>query len=91
MAVITFFLSAISLKRLKAVFKPCPESSKPSSARAFCRACRPECLPRTIELVASPTVVASMISYVVRSLSTPSWWIPASWANAFRPTIALLG
>ena len=34
---------------------------------------------------------ASMISNVVRSLSTPSWWIPDSWANALRPTIALFG
>ena len=32
-----------------------------------------------------------MISYVVRSLRTPSWWMPDSWAKALRPTIALLG
>ena len=32
-----------------------------------------------------------MISYVSFSLSTPSWWMPASWANAFSPTMALLG
>ena len=32
-----------------------------------------------------------MISYVSRLLSTPSWWIPASWAKAFCPTIALFG
>ena len=32
-----------------------------------------------------------MISYVSFSLSTPSWWMPASCANAFSPTIALFG
>ena len=32
-----------------------------------------------------------MISYVSFSLSTPSWWMPASWAKAFSPTMALLG
>src|SRR4029450_8549040 len=32
-----------------------------------------------------------MCSYVVRSMSTPCWWMPDSWANALAPTIALLG
>ena len=32
-----------------------------------------------------------MISYVIAAFSTPSWWIPASCANALSPTIALLG
>ena len=32
-----------------------------------------------------------MISNVVRSLSTPSWWMPDSCAKALRPTIALFG
>jgi hypothetical protein len=49
-------------------------------------------LPSTIELTSSaPTEAASMISYVVRSLSTPSWWMPDSCANALRPTTALFG
>ena len=30
-------------------------------------------------------------SNVVRSLRTPSWWMPDSWANALRPTTALFG
>ena len=34
---------------------------------------------------------ASMISKVLRSLSTPSWCMPDSCAKALRPTIALLG
>ena len=32
-----------------------------------------------------------MISYVCRSFSTPSWWMPDECAKAFRPTIALFG
>src|SRR6267143_487648 len=32
-----------------------------------------------------------MISYVSGCLMIPSWWIPASCANAFAPTIALFG
>ncbi len=32
-----------------------------------------------------------MISYVLGSFSTPSWWMPDSWAKAFSPTMALLG
>ena len=54
------------------------------------KACRPECLPSTICAASWPTVLASMISYVSRSSSTPCWWMPASCANAFRPTTALL-
>jgi hypothetical protein len=37
-----------------------------------------------------PTTAGSMISYVSRYLSIPSWWMPDSCANAFSPTIALL-
>ncbi len=61
-AVTFFFLSASSLKRLKAVFSAAPSTSKPSSSSALRSAWRPECLPSTIELVSSPIVVASMIS-----------------------------
>ena len=32
-----------------------------------------------------------MISYVSFSFSTPSWWMPASCAKAFSPTMALFG
>jgi len=28
---------------------------------------------------------------VIAAFSTPSWWMPASWAKALSPTIALLG
>ena len=90
-AVIAFFLSASSLKRWNAVLSAAPSTWKPSCSSSLRRAWRPECLPSTIALVSRPIVVASMISYVVRSFRTPSWWIPASWANAFRPTIALFG
>ena len=86
-----FLRSAISLKRLNAVFSACPWTSMPRFSSAWRSAWRPECLPSTSELAASPTLVASMISKVVRSLSTPSWWMPDSWANALRPTIALFG
>ena len=61
-AVTFFFLSASSLKRLKAVFSAAPSTLKPSSSSALRSACRPECLPSTSELVSSPIVVASMIS-----------------------------
>ena len=86
-----FFLSAISLKRLKAALSAWPSTSNPSSCSADFSAWRPECLPSTSWLASSPTVVASMISNVERSLSTPSWWMPDSCANALRPTTALLG
>jgi hypothetical protein len=86
-----FFLSAISLKRLNAVFRTAPETVKPSSSSAALSAARPECLPSTREFVSSPMVEASMISNVERSLSTPSWWMPDSCRKALRPTIALLG
>ena len=39
----------------------------------------------------APSSAGSMIWYVDASLSMPSWWMPASCANAFAPTIALLG
>ena len=57
-----FFLSAISLKRLNAVFSAAPSTVKPSSASVCFSAARPECLPSTSELATRPTVVASMIS-----------------------------
>ena len=57
-----FFLSAISLKRLNAVFSAWPSTRTPSSSSALRSAWRPECLPSTIEFVCSPIVVASMIS-----------------------------
>ena len=88
---IVFLRSAISLKRLKAVLSAWPSTSMPRFSSAWRSAWRPECLPSTSELAARPTLVASMISNVVRSLSTPSWWIPDSCANALRPMIALLG
>ena len=49
-----FFLSASSLKRLKAVFSAAPSTSKPSSSSALRSAWRPECLPSTIEFVLEP-------------------------------------
>ena len=61
-AVTFFFLSASSLKRLKALFSAAPSTAKPSSSSALRSAWRPECLPSTIEFVSSPIVVASMIS-----------------------------
>ena len=48
-AVTCFFLSAISLKRLNAVFSAWPETVKPSSSSADFSAWRPECLPSTID------------------------------------------
>ncbi len=90
-AVTVFLRSASSLKRLNAVFSAWPSTWKPSSCSALLSACRPECLPSTRSLPSSPIVVASMISNVVRSFSTPSWWMPDSCANALRPTIALFG
>ncbi len=86
-----FLRSATSLKRLNAVFSAAPSTSKPSCSSALRSAWRPECLPSTSELLSRPMSAASMISKVVRSLSTPSWWMPDSCANALRPTIALLG
>ena len=61
-AVTFFFLSASSLKRLKAVLSAAPSTWKPSSSSALRSAWRPECLPSTIEFASSPIVVASMIS-----------------------------
>ena len=61
-AVTFFFLSASSLKRLKAVLSAAPSTWKPSSSSALRSAWRPECLPSTIEFVSRPIVVASMIS-----------------------------
>ena len=61
-AVTCFLRSAISLKRLNAVFSAWPSISKPISFSASLSAWRPECLPSTSELLFSPTVVASMIS-----------------------------
>ncbi len=37
-----------------------------------------------------PTLSGVMISKVSACFNTPSWWMPLSWAKAFRPTIALL-
>ena len=54
-------------------------------------AARPECFPRTRLVLLSPTDSGVMISYVSGFFSTPSWWMPASCANALAPTIALLG
>ena len=42
-------------------------------------------------LLVSPTDWGVMISKLSGFLRTPSWWMPDSWANALRPTIALLG
>ena len=50
----------------------------------------PECLPSTRRVPSQPTSVGSMISYVVRFFSMPSWWMPASWANAFAPNDRLV-
>ena len=61
-AVTVFFLSASSLKLLKAALRAAPSTSKPSSSSALRRAWRPECLPSTIAFESSPIVVASMIS-----------------------------
>ena len=49
----------------------------------------PEWRPSTRRAVGCPTSWGLMISYVRGSLRTPSWWMPASWAKALRPTIAL--
>ena len=49
------------------------------------------CRPSTIREPARPIVSGVMISYVLRSLSTPSTWTPDSWAKALAPTIALFG
>ena len=55
------------------------------------------CLPAGLgsALGAGPAVqvllFAGALLAVSFSLITPSWWIPASWANAFSPTIALFG
>ena len=65
-------------------------SSMPASVHARANACRPECLP-------SGSVIAhaelARIHDLVRAtcpLASPSWWMPASWANAFAPTIGLV-
>ena len=54
-------------------------------------ACLPECLPSTRSVSFTPTLAGVMISYVSGLARIPCWWMPASWAKAFRPTIALLG
>ena len=56
-----------------------------------CRPRRPESLPTDSREPERPTDCGVMISYVSGFLSTPSWWMPDSWANALRPTIALFG
>src|SRR5664280_1560205 len=83
--------SARSLNRAKVRSKAGPSKVIPSVRSASTKACRPECLPSTIRLPASPTSSGFMISYVVRSISTPCWWMPLSWLNALPPTTALFG
>ena len=35
-------------------------------------------------------ILRTGVDEVVRSFSTPCWWMPDSWAKALRPTTALL-
>jgi hypothetical protein len=44
----------------------------------------------TSEVCFTPTLSGVMISQVWVCLSMPCRWMPDSWANALRPTIALL-
>mmetsp|Transcript_16365 Transcript_16365/g.41453 ORF Transcript_16365/g.41453 Transcript_16365/m.41453 type:complete len:227 (-) Transcript_16365:1170-1850(-) len=92
MFVISFFLSATSLKRTKALFSSSSDSSMPSSVSLERKAARPLCFPSTMpSFFSSPMVDASTISYVSLFLSIPSWWIPLSCAKALAPTMALFG
>src|SRR5581483_1373056 len=80
--------SASALNLRKAAFSWSPLSSIPRSAQARANACLPECLPSG-SVMTTPTSAGSMIWYVRASFSIPSWWMPASCANAFAPTTAL--
>ena len=51
------------------------------------RILRPRCLPRTSEPLGMPTAVGSMISYVSRYFSMPSWWV-LDHAASRRPACA---
>ena len=83
--------SARSLKRRNAAVELVAlESDCRCSAHARANAWRPECLPSG-SVIRTPTDAGSMIWYVRASFSIPSWWMPASCANAFAPTIALFG
>src|SRR5712691_833250 len=73
--------SARSLNRRKARSSSPRSSLKPRSAHARANAWRPECFPSG-SVMRAPTSNGSMIWYVRSSLSIPSWWMPASWANA---------
>ena len=46
---------------------------------------------RSADCPPGPPTGASSISKLSGFLSTPSWWMPDSWAKALRPTMALLG
>jgi hypothetical protein len=50
----SFFLSASSLKRMKALFSSSSDTAYPSSVKRVRKACLPECLPRTILFSARP-------------------------------------
>src|SRR5712691_1456413 len=80
--------SASALKRRKAASRSPGSNRRPASWQARTNACRPECLPSG-SVIARPSSAGSMNWYVATSLSRPSWWMPASWANAFAPTITL--
>src|SRR3954454_4862207 len=82
--------SASRLKRANAESSCWRSSSSPASLHARANAWRPECSPSG-SVIVSPSHAGSMIWYVAASLSTPSWLIPASCANAFAPTTALFG
>ena len=60
-----------------------PPRRTPARTRGAPSACRAAASSR------SPSSVGSMIWYVALSFSIPSWWMPASWANALAPTTAL--
>ncbi len=79
-----------ALNRLNAALSSSPETTMPCSAQAIANAWRPECLPSG-SVIRTPTSAGSMIWYVRSSFSIPSWWMPASCANAFAPTTALFG
>lgn len=58
--------------------------------RLFISPAEPACFP-LISFLVAPTIAGSILSYVVGSLIMASVWMPDSCANAFFPTIALLG
>src|SRR4051794_11648034 len=82
--------SASDLKRANADCSSPGARSIPAASHAFANAWRPECLPSG-SVIARPSSAGSTIWYVRESFSMPSWWIPASCANAFAPTTALFG